>query len=93
MKKEYKITLKEFFESENNLAIHCKTEEEANKLLEAFDKLGKKWIDRDSYLEINCWDVYEKYTCYNNQYEYCRIDYYEKKNYKIYEFDDVDLGE
>ena len=50
---KYKITLKEFWESDRDLAIHCNTEEEAKKLLKAFDKLGKKWCEGDSYLDDN----------------------------------------
>ena len=86
------ITLKEFWNNDRKLVIHCKTEEEANKLLEAFDKLGKKWGTRDSYLEYNCWNKYREDTCYDNANKYSRFDFYKEENYIIYEFEDVDLG-
>lgn len=61
-----KITLKEFFESDEILVIHCDTEENANTLLEAFDKLGEKWFGGKSYLEDNYWRSYKEETCYTN---------------------------
>lgn len=86
--KEYKITLKEFWESDRDLAIHCNTEEEAKKLLKAFDKLGKKWCEGDSYLADN---HYKQDVCYDNICDYGYYDSYKKCNYIIYEFGDVDL--
>lgn len=88
---EKKITLHEFWTSKDHLAIHCDIEEKANNLLKFFDKLGKKWISKYSYLEINHWAIYEEYTCYDNKKGYCHIDWYKQKSYKIYEFDEVDL--
>lgn len=89
-----KIKLSEFWNSKEKLAIHCDTEEKANKLLKAFDKLGKKWACGNSYLENNYWRVYEKEdTCYNNNNMYASINWYKIKGYKIYEFEDVDFEE
>lgn len=87
--KNNKITLKEFWNSKEHLAIHCKTEEQANKLLKAFDKLGKKWSSGNSYLEVNCWNGYEENTCYSNNNGYTFINWYKENNYKIYDFEDV----
>ena len=89
--KEYKITLTEFWNSKEKLAIHCNAEEKANKLLKAFDKLGKKWFSESSYLKINHWDIYEKNTCYNNNNGYSCFDWHKENGYNIYEFEDVDL--
>ena len=86
---ENKITLKEFWNSEYKIAIHCKTEEEANELLKAFDKLDKKWRSGDSYLEMNFWKEERENTCYDNNNRYCRISWYKTNYYKIYEFEDV----
>lgn len=38
------MTLEEFFKSKEGLAIHCDTEDKANRLLKAFDRLGEKWF-------------------------------------------------
>ncbi len=84
-----KITLKEFFDSEEMLAIHCNTEEKANKLLKEFDKLGKVWRNGDKYIETNKYITYNNSTCYTNEGSFCSFDYYLNRNYKIYEFDDI----
>lgn len=87
-----KITLKQFWKSKEKLAIHCDTEEKANKLSRAFDKMGKKWADGSRYISNNCWDAtYKKDTCYSNAAGYCRIDWYKENGWKIYEFEDVDF--
>ena len=93
VQKEYKITLTEFWNSKEKLAIHCNTEEKANKLLTLFDKMGKKWCSRESYLEINRWDRYKENTCYSNTHGYCYINFFKKNGYKVYEFKDVDFEE
>lgn len=87
-----KITLTEFWNSKEKLVIHCNTKEKANKLLKAFDKIGKTWSTGLSYLKMNYWYEYEEDTCYsnNNLYEY--IDYYKSRQTKIYEFEDIDLN-
>ncbi len=87
-----KITLKEFWNSKEKLAIHCDTEEKANKLLRAFNKIGKKWCDDDSYIGNNYWYDKRENTCYSNDNGYTSINWYKENDYKIYEFEDVDLG-
>lgn len=94
MKKDNKkIVLKDFFESDKKLAIHCDTEEKANILLKVFDKLGKKWCSGVSYLEDNNWETSKEETCYSNKGAYCTKEFYLNKNYKVYEFEDVILKE
>ena len=88
-----KIKLSEFWNSKEKLAIHCKTEEQAIKLLKEFDKIDKKWASGNSYLEVNCWNEYEEDTCYSNSNGYTFINWYKKNNYKIYDFEDVDFEE
>lgn len=87
-----KITLKEFWSSNENLAIHCKTEEEANELLKAFDKLGQRWVNGQSYIGINHWEEEKENTCYSNDNRMSYFKWYKSHDYKIYEFEDVDLG-
>lgn len=84
-----KITLKEFFESDERLVIHCDTEEKANKLLKEFDKLGKTWWVGESYLEYNDFNEYKDRTCYSNDGFYYDIEYYEDINIKVYSFEDI----
>lgn len=91
--KNNKITLEEFWNSKEKLAIRCKTEEQAIKLLTAFDKLGKKWLCGNSYLESNYWKANKENTCYNNTNQYSSIYWYKHTSYKIYEFEDVIIEE
>ena len=87
-----KITLTQFFDTKKGtLAIHCDTEEKANKLLEAFDKLGKTWCDDESYLSCNEYNDYKDKTYYSNDGGYGEYGSFENGLYKIYEFDEVDL--
>ena len=88
-----KITLKEFWESEKVLCIHCDTEEKANMLLEAFDKVGMKWCTNQSYLADNSWIDEKENTVYYNNGAYSSLWDAKKNNCIIYEFEDVYLGE
>ena len=83
--KNKKITLTEFWNSKDKLAIHCDTEEKANKFIKESNKTNK-WGDFGNF-----YDHYKKKTCYNNDSEYCDLNFYKEDNYTIYEFDEVDL--
>ena len=88
-----KITLTKFWNNKEKkrMAIHCDTKEKAKTLLNAFDKLGKRWYCGYSYLNIDYYSVYHQDTCYSNNNQYGSYDFYRGSNYKIYEFDEVDL--
>ena len=86
-----KITLKEFWESKQRMCIHCDTEEKANTLLKAFDRMGKFWSSNDSYLEESNWDDNKEDTVYYNNGTYGDINY-AKRGRCIYEFEEVDLS-
>ena len=89
VQKEYKITLTEFWSSKEKLAIHCDTEEKANKLLRAFNKIGKKWCAGNSYINANYWTCYKEEACYSNDGGCAKKSECELMNYKVYEFEDV----
>lgn len=84
-KKGYKITLTEFWNSEDKLAIHCDTKEKANKFIQESNKTYK-WGNYGNFYE-----KYKKETCYSNSSQYCDLKYYKENNYTIYEIDEVDL--
>lgn len=86
-----KITLSEFFKNDEKLAIHCDTEEKANLLLKAFDKMGKRWRSNQSYLEENNWRGFKEETCYENDGTYCCKGFYPGTSYIVYEFEEVIL--
>lgn len=88
--KKRKITLTEFWNNEQRLAIQCETWAQAVELLEAFNRLGEEWIDGTPYLYQTSY-VFGEYTCYTNN-NTCGI----KKEldtvgYHIYKFKNVDL--
>ena len=82
-----KIKFSEFWGCENELAIHCKTLEEAKIFCKKSDELGKKWASGNSYLLNNSWERYREATYYSNWRQFGI-----KRNFdKIYEFEDVDF--
>ena len=44
-----------------------------------------------SYLDRDYYSVYKQNTCYSNNGVYSYYEWYEKNDYIIYEFDEVDL--
>lgn len=86
-----KITLEDFFDSEEPLAIHCDTKGKAKKLCKAFDKMGKRWRNNQSYLEENNWRGFKEKTCYVNDGTYCDKEFALGTIYDVYEFEEVEL--
>lgn len=90
------MTLKEFFESNQLLAINLKTKEQSIIFSKEADKLGKKWSSGVSYVEYNFWDEYEGKTCYTNRGCFSFISHYENSDEnlqcKILNFEDVEWG-
>ena len=82
---KYKITLTEFWNSKDKLAIHCDTEEKANKFIKESNKTNK-WGDYGNF-----YDDHKEKTCYSNDSDYYDLNSYKEDNYTIYEFEDVDL--
>lgn len=78
----------EFKDMDNNIAVHCKTEEEAINLCNQMDKHGMKWIDGLSYLTSTQYASYKEQTCYTGYGAYASFDYYKGKNYTILEWSD-----
>ena len=96
VKKQYKITLKEFFDSKEKMCIHCDTEKKANALIDAIGKVNKEYyfglID-DIAIYGNRWNKYTYTTVYDNRGNFGGVASAKKLKYTIYEFEDVDLGE
>lgn len=82
------MTIKEFFKSNEKLAIHCDTKEKAKALCNAFDREGYTWRSGCiRYTECTYWD---EGICYSNENGYADREYYENKGYRILEFEDID---
>lgn len=90
------MTLKEFFESNQLLAINLKTKEQSIIFSKEADKLGKKWSSGANYVDYNFWDEYEGKTCYTNRGCFSFISHYENSDEnlqcKILNFEDVEWG-
>lgn len=71
------LTLKEFWNSTEKLAIWCNTEDKANALLQKFNEHGWKW-NRNHFHET---------VCYGNTNGHSSIEYYLQSGYTIIPFD------
>lgn len=64
--------MKEFFDwnffcdKNNNVAVHCKTEEEAKDFCKQMDLHGLKWYDDESYVNNTAYNIYKCDSCYAN---------------------------
>lgn len=61
-------------------AIHTKTQEEFNRVLEIFDKKGWEWSEGDDMLyNMKLWEEWEDQMCidYHNYCEYASKEYYQ----------------
>lgn len=91
MDKMKKITLKEFWNSEEKLVIHVRNKEEAKTLCDAFDKMGGKWSDGGSYLKNTFYSPHGGGTCYTNNGLFSSLNYCKSSSMTMYEFDEVQL--
>ena len=77
-----------FCDKNNNIAVHCKTEEEAKDFCKQMDLHGLKWGSGESYLKVNNYRWIQSETCYSNKGEYDEVKYYEDHYYRILEWSD-----
>ena len=84
------MTLKEFWESKEKLAINCKSRRQSNIFCEESHKLGKKWKEGQSYLEENQWQDYLEDTCYDNENQYTERRWYLQQDYRVLDFEDIE---
>lgn len=77
---------------ENNLAIHCDTEEKADNFLQECKNQGVIWETSETIDKQNYWYRYEENTCYyidHNMKVACRnFSYFLKVGYKIIDFEE-----
>lgn len=85
------FNLKKF--KNEDIVIHCDTEEKANDLLNYLDNLGITWVSGSSLLNYNNWEEYKQNTCYefyNKGISYADCEFYKDENCKIIEWEIVD---
>ena len=83
------------------IAIHTPNEEQAIALLEALDKRGYKWFFGDKLTEATyyerrkniCYDFEMVKYLYVDTVSYESLDWYQRHDYTIIEFTDIDFKE
>ena len=78
----------EFKDTNNIIAVHCKTEEEAKDFCKQMHEHGMRWLDRDSYLDCIAFRKYKDATCYSNAGGHSRYRFYEENGFTILEWSD-----
>ena len=82
--------IKDFWESNQLIAIHCDTQVKAKRLLKVFVKMGKRWQCQDLPYTQSAWSVWKNEMCYDNKGGFGRIINYKMALAKIVEFDELD---
>lgn len=71
-----------------NIAVHCKTEEEAEDFCNQMHKHGMKWRSGESYSEQMNFDLYFDRMCYYSDGQFSDLKYAERNRYTILEWSD-----
>ena len=80
----------EEFLSSDNIAVHCKTEEEAIDFCKQMHEHGMMWNSGESYLKNTNWNRYWKKQCYTGYGTHSNLEYYTKNNCTILEWSDYE---
>ena len=78
----------EFKDTNNIIAVHCKTKEEAEDFCKKMHEQGMKWNDGKTYLGHTNFDSYFDQMCYCGDGKYSRLKYAKEKGYIILEWSD-----
>ena len=78
----------EEFISNDKIAVHCKTEEQAKDFCRQMHEHGLEWNFGQSYLQKTYWNIDEDNTCYTGHGTYSSLEYFENNNYTILEWSD-----
>lgn len=83
-----KFNWDEFKNEENKIAVHCKTEIEAENFCRKMHKHGMRWCDYESFLKTTEYATYEEETCYSGSGTIGSFTYFIGKGYKILDWSD-----
>lgn len=82
-----KFNWEEFKDKDNNIAVHCKTREEAEDFCKKMHEHGMKWISGRTYIQsMTHYNVYKEKTCYANDGMYSSYDFFKEEKYQILEW-------
>lgn len=68
------MMFEKFFESDDELAVHCENEKDAELLVAMFDDAGYKWNSDEPYAIKSNWQFYRENTCYINNRRFGSLD-------------------
>ena len=83
-----KFNWNEFKNEENKIAVHCKTEIEAENFCRKMHEHGMRWCDDESFLKTTEYATHEEETCYSGSGTIGSFTYFIGKGYKILEWGD-----
>ena len=83
-----KFNWDEFKNEENKIAVHCKTEIEAENFCRKMHEHGMRWCDDESFLKTTEYATHEEETCYSGSGTIGSFTYLIGKGYKILEWSD-----
>lgn len=79
---------KNFKNTKNKIAVHCKTEEEAKDFCKQMYKHGMVWSNGKSYINETYYHEYKEQICYYSSGEYSRLDFAKDSKYTVLEWGD-----
>ena len=80
----------EEFLSNDKIAVHCKTKEEAIDFCRQMHEHGMTWRNGQSYLKDTNWKIYKEETVYEGDGSFANFGYYKNNNYTILEWSDYE---
>ena len=80
----------EEFLSNDKIAVHCSTEEQAIDFCRQMHEHGLEWIDGQSYLKNTSWETYKEKTAYEADGTFANLQYYTENGYTILEWSDYE---
>jgi len=88
MGKMKQFNWEEFKNKNNNIAVHCKTKEEADDFCRQMHEHDMRWCDGDSYLETTHWEKHKEHIAYTNRGTFGSEDCYRALGCTILEWSD-----
>ena len=83
----------EEFLSNDKIAVHCRTEEQAIDFCRQMHEHGMKWSMGQSYLKVTNWNPHWKEQYYTSHGTHASVEYLTGNNYTILEWSDYTRNE
>lgn len=77
-----------FLDKNNNIAVHCNTQEKVVSFCKMMDNRGLTWRNGDRYIGLNSWIDFKKGICCDNQGQYGSLSFfYSHKEWTVIGYD------